>query len=640
MTDEFEPWLGRIGDRGRGGERLFKQKFRQAAARLGRLPGKTRFTGAGIGRGGASARAFEMRGQRMPAYRMQRVIVKTHISRAPKGGGTGALRAHLGYIQRDGVERGGSGGELYGREGAVPDADAFAARCDDDRHQFRIIVSPEDAARLGDLKETTRALMAQMESDLGTRLDWLAVDHHNTGHPHTHIVIRGKDSGGKDLVIAPAYIREGLAARAQDIVTERLGPRRDLEIAAARQSEITKERFTGLDRAILADAEDGIVRVTEGSGPGGRFDEALRRARLRHLEVLKLAAPAGRDAWQLKPGWEASLTAMGHRGDILRALAARGQHDLADHNLRRFEPGAHGYERLVGTVITSLPEDELRDRRSLIVEDFENGRWMVDIGIREPGSIPPDGAVVELGARRAKLREIDASIVRIAERSGGLYSEALHKDAEPGSTPAWRQGHVRRLEALRRDGIATRGSDGTWSIPGNFAGRAMAHDASRTGRVELQVRSWLPLKDQPRHAGLTWLDEHAGALPGDHLAAARTARLEFLRQKGWLGDGASEIDETLRNRLRAMELRRTYGALAAASGRGAVELVQGNRFEGQFEKAIDLGQGRLALIGNAREFALVPWRPEIERHRGRELTVKRTAQGVTWTIGTGRGLGR
>lgn len=392
MTDKFEPWLGRIGDRGRVDERLYRQKARKAEAFLGRVRAKTRFTGVGLGRGGASARALEIRGQRMPAYRMRRVIVKTHISRAPKGGGTGALRAHLGYIQRDGVERGGSGGELYGREGSPPDADGFAARCEDDRHQFRIIVSPEDAGRLGDLKETTRALMALMESDLGTRLDWLAVDHHNTGHPHTHIVIRGKDAGGRDLVIAPAYIREGLAARAQDIVTERLGPRRDLEIAEASQSEVTKERFTGLDRAILAGAEDGIARVTEGSGPGGRFDAALRRARLRHLEGLKLAAPAGRDAWQLKPGWEASLTAMGHRGDILRALAARGQDDVADHNLRRFEPGAHGYERLAGTVITSLPEDELRDRRSLIVEDFQNGRWMVDIGMREPGTIRPDGA--------------------------------------------------------------------------------------------------------------------------------------------------------------------------------------------------------------------------------------------------------
>lgn len=640
MTDDFTPRLGRIRDRGRGGDLRFAQQLKKAAARLGRPPGKTRFTGAGLGRGGASARALETRGQHLPGYRMRRVIVKTHISRAPRGGATGALKAHLGYIQRDGVERDGSGGEVYAREGIEPDADGFAGRCAEDRHQFRIIVSAEDAGRLGDLKETTRALMAQMESDLGTRLDWLAVDHHNTGHPHTHIVIRGKDADGNDLVIAPAYIREGLAARAQDIVTERLGPRRDLEIAEARQSEVTKERFTGLDRAILADVAEGLVRVPDADGPAERFDAALRKARLRHLEFLKLASPAGRDAWRLTPGWEASLKAMGYRGDVLRALAAKGQAHVPDQNLRPFEPGAHGRERLVGTVLTSLPEDELRDRRSLVVEDFHGGRWMVDIGLREPGTIPPDGAVVELGARQVKLREIDASIVRISERSGGIYSEALHADADPASTPAWRQGHVRRLEALRREGIAERRNEGTWSIPNNFADKAMGYDASRTGRIELQVSSWLPLKDQVRHPGLTWLDSEAAELPGDNLATVRKARLDFLRQKGWLGDGISEIDETLRNRLRAMELRRTSEALAAATGRGSVELTQGERFEGRFEKAVDLGQGRLALIGNAREFALVPWRPEMERHRGREMTVTPTARGVSWTIGIGRGLER
>lgn len=112
MTDEFTPRLGRLRDRGRGGDLRFAQQLKKAAARLGRPPGKTRFSGAGLGRGGASARALEMRGRRLANFRMRRVIVKTHISRAPKGGGTGALKAHLGYVQRDGLERDGSGGVL------------------------------------------------------------------------------------------------------------------------------------------------------------------------------------------------------------------------------------------------------------------------------------------------------------------------------------------------------------------------------------------------------------------------------------------------------------------------------------------------------------------------------------------------
>ncbi len=640
MTDEFTPRLGRIGDRGRKGHLLFKKRARKAEARLGRKSRKARFTDTGIARGGASARSLEFRSQRLPTFRLRRVVVKAHIARAPRGGGAGALKAHLGYIQRDGVERDGSGGQLYTRDGVESDAEAFRERCEEDRHQFRFIVSAEDAGHLGDLKDTTRALMAQMESDLGTRLDWIAVDHHNTGHPHTHIVMRGKDADGKDLIIAPDYIKRGLASRAQDIVTERLGPRRDLEIAQARQREVAQERFTGLDRSILAEASDNRIHIADGSGPRGRFEEALRRARLEYLERLGLAQPAGRVEWTLAPGWDANLKALGQRGDILKALAAKQRSSAPDQTLREFAPGAHGVEKLLGSVVTSVPEDELRDRRSLVVEDFHGQRWIVNIGLREPGTIPPDGAIVEVGARPSRLREIDVSILSIAERFGGAYSGALHVEADSAATPAWRQGHVRRLEALRLSGIVERTADGSWQVPQNFADRAVAHDATRSGRLDVQVRSWLSLDAQAGHAGLTWLDNNAERKPGDRFERAHRARLAFLEKNGWLGTDAEEVDEALRHRLRTMEWRRAVSVLSGSTGRAGVDLVPGDRFEGRFEKAIDLGQGRFAVVGNAKEFALVPWRPEMERHRGRDMAFKRTAAGVSWTIGIERGLER
>jgi len=640
MTDEFTPRLGRIGDRGRKGRLLFKTRARKAEARLGRKSANPRFNGAGIGRGGASARSLEIRSQRLPAFRRRRVVVKALIARAPRGGGAGALKAHLGYIQRDGVERDGSGGQLYTREGGEPDADAFLERCKEDRHQFRFIVSAEDAGHLGDLKDTTRALMAQMESDLGTRLDWLAVDHHNTGHPHTHIVIRGKDADGRDLIIAPEYIKRGLASRARDIVTERLGPRRDLEIAQSQQREVTQERFTSLDRRLLADAPENRIEIADGRGPGERFEQALRRARLHHLQGMGLADSIGKDAWTLKPGWDATLKALGQRGNILKALAAKQRSSAPDQALRVFEPGAHGVEKLLGSVVTSVPEDELRDQRSLVVEDFHGQRWIVDIGQREPGTIPRDGAIVEVGARPSRLRGIDVSILNIAERFGGAYSDALHIDADPAATPAWRQGHVRRLEALRLAGIVERTGDGSWHVPQNFAERAIAYDATRTGRLDIAVRSWLSLDEQTGHAGLTWLDTNPEPKPGDLFGNARRARLAFLEQKGWLETGAEVVDEALRHRLRTMEWRRAVSVLSGSTGRAGVDLFPGDRFHGQFEKAIDLGQGRFAVVGNVKEFALVPWRPEMERHRGREMTFKRTAAGVSWTIGVERGLDR
>lgn len=93
-----------------------------------------------------------------------------------------------------------------------------------DRHHFRFIVSPDDA-ELSDLKTFTRDLMAQAQRDLGSRLDWVAVDHWNTEHPHVHIIVRAGADDGQDLVISRDYIKEGMRARAEALVTRELGLR-------------------------------------------------------------------------------------------------------------------------------------------------------------------------------------------------------------------------------------------------------------------------------------------------------------------------------------------------------------------------------------------------------------------------------
>ena len=182
MSEEtpFTPRLGRIGDQGKGSGRPAARKLRRAIAKLPRAT-RASFTGARSGAGrAAGTRGLQTgRRSRLP---MRRVVVKVHIARGGRSG-PGLYRAHLGYLQRDGVDRDGEGGVLYDRESDSVDARGILERSEQDRHQFRIIVSPEDGARLGDLKSATRELMAQMEHDLGRRLDWVAVDHHNTGHP-------------------------------------------------------------------------------------------------------------------------------------------------------------------------------------------------------------------------------------------------------------------------------------------------------------------------------------------------------------------------------------------------------------------------------------------------------------------------
>lgn len=72
----------------------------------------------------------------------------------------GKLAAHLSYLRREGVTRDGEKARLFGPETENADPKTFAERCEDDRHHFRFIVSPDDAVEMADLKTFTRDLMS------------------------------------------------------------------------------------------------------------------------------------------------------------------------------------------------------------------------------------------------------------------------------------------------------------------------------------------------------------------------------------------------------------------------------------------------------------------------------------------------
>ena len=176
--------------------------------------------------------------------RARRVVIKTRLV-VFKQAGPRSAATHLRYIVRDGVGRDGQPGQAYSAETDAADVDAFEERSRGDRHQFRFIVSPEDAVELEDLRDFARHLMGQMERDLGTRLEWVAVDHWDTDNPHTHVVLRGKDQAGENLVIGREYISRGMRIRAGELATSWLGPRTDREIQASLHREVDQDRFTG-----------------------------------------------------------------------------------------------------------------------------------------------------------------------------------------------------------------------------------------------------------------------------------------------------------------------------------------------------------------------------------------------------------
>jgi hypothetical protein len=224
-----------------------------------RRPGTAGGTGRGTGqrpgsRLGRGHTAARFAGAKLTPM-SRRVTIKTLLVNQRQASPQ-SLAKHLRYIERDGVGRDGEPGQAYGPQTDAADLDAFKERCADDRHHFRFILSPEDGAELEDLRTYTRHLMGRMEADLGTGLDWVAVNHWNTDNPHTHIVVRGRDDTGKDLIIAGDYIADGFRHRAAELATEWLGPRTELEIQQTLQREVEQERWTSLDRTLQREAGD------------------------------------------------------------------------------------------------------------------------------------------------------------------------------------------------------------------------------------------------------------------------------------------------------------------------------------------------------------------------------------------------
>ena len=120
--------------------------------------------------------------------------------------GYAAQKLHVDYIQRDSAARETDKGSIFSRSEVLADGDDFLQRGKDDKHQFRVIISPEDGKEIGDLRSFTRNVMSQMQRDLETKLDWVAADHYDTANPHSHVVIRGVREDGSVLYIPREYI--------------------------------------------------------------------------------------------------------------------------------------------------------------------------------------------------------------------------------------------------------------------------------------------------------------------------------------------------------------------------------------------------------------------------------------------------
>ena len=629
------------------GDTFVSQVLRQAGKAANATGGKRgKAPGSRLGRGHVAAR---FTGQSLTAN-SRRATVKVRLVYLQQASGRSTVQ-HLRYIEREGVDRQGGPGHAYGPATDEADTAAFEERGRGDRHQFRFIVSPEDAEQLDDLRTYTRHLMQRMEADLGTRLDWVAVDHWNTDNPHTHVVLRGKDDTGKDLIVSQDYITRGMRERAMELATEWLGPRTELEIQRTLAREVEQERWTSLDRTLQREAVDGLVHTERLAEPRLQRRRLLLVGRLQHLQRMGLATETAPGTWAIHAEAESTLRAMAERGDIIRTMqrAMGGR----QRELAVFQPGQDDGENghtIVGRVAGKGLADELYDRGYLVIDGVDGKAHYVALPPRTELEQYPAGAIVEVKGS-TEVRAADKNIAALA--SDGLYRADHHLAIEQGRAKPGRDpqevvaAHVRRLEALRRAGIVERVAEGLWKVPGDLPEQGRRYDAQRLGGVAVELKSHLPIERQARVIGATWLDQQLigggsglGELGfGSEARQAMQQRADFLAEQGLAERRGQRIilARNLLGTLRNRELAQAAKDIAAETGLAHRPAADGQRVAGIYRRSVMLASGRYAMLDDGMGFSLVPWRPVIEPRLGQQIAATVRGGGVSWEIGRQRG---
>ena len=659
--DIFKPKLGRVRSLGGARAKTYVNRVLRIISAAGsggfRAGGKPRsFTGYKTGRGNSVLRHHRVGHNFGPTYR--RVVIKTRIVKfqtGTQGNAIDAASAHLRYIQRDGTTKENAAGQLYDATQDELKGKDFLERSEGDRHQFRFIVSPEDATELADLKPFVRDLMSAMEKDLDTRLDWVAVDHFNTEHPHTHIVLRGKDEFGKDLVIARDYVAYGMRRRASELLTRELGLQSIHEIADKLRREVKQDRFTNLDRELVRDASGGAIET--GQQPmtsTDRFKHAMRMGRLRHLERLGLAQEIKSGVWELSPKLESTLRRTGERGDIIKTMH-RGMEqagiDASASEYSVYDPHDKRAKIITGRIIDRGLHDELNDGHYIMV-DAEDGRiHHIVLNPKQDMDDLPMAAIVEVHPASINLKPSDRAIIEIAKTNDGIYSPESHVDHDPSASSEFIQTHVRRLEALRRMNVVRRFADGSWEIPDNFA-ELIANQQKATGRYpsEINTLSRLSLENQIKADGATWLDRRLVARKpntmrdsrfGEAVKTAQQARQNYLIEQGLAEEenGSIRYRRNLLNTLQQRELQASGNRIAKESKSSFVRTSDGDRFEGVYSRTVHLASGKFAIVEKSKEFTLVPWRRALENQRGKLVSGVMRGATASFDFTKKRGVG-
>ncbi len=297
----------------------------------------------------------------------QRCVVKVSYI---QNGQSRAWAAHGDYLQREHAQTPGERGLGLNAERDDIDLKELlrAWQKANDPLLFKIIVSPENGYKM-DLHQHAKDLMQQMQIDLDTKLEWAAIDHHNTDYPHLHIVVRGLDEKGKELRIESGYLKQGIRERSQVLASRELGFQRNQDLVQQRQQQVERDQVTKIDYSLRHRANDeGVISFKQKVA-----DNAMARewrlqeiARLKYLATMDLAKQLEPRVWQLSPQLENTLHQLKFEDSIVEARARHGievtyREELKTTQIDEDSP-------LTGKVVGMGLENELYDKRYLIVE--------------------------------------------------------------------------------------------------------------------------------------------------------------------------------------------------------------------------------------------------------------------------------
>jgi type IV secretory pathway VirD2 relaxase len=584
-----------------------------------------------------------------PRADARRCIVKARI--VPMNArGVKAARLHLAYIERDGVERDGSEGRLYGGGDEVDRASLVDA-IPGERHQFRFIVSPEDDV---DLTQFTRDLMRNVERDIGLRLQWGAVNHYDTDNPHAHVVVRGVDADGRQVWIDRAYITERMRWRAQRILTDELGPRPERDVERQLDREVGQDRLTNLDlrlaRAVSPDHTTDLRRL-------GRIgDERERRrlmGRLRTLEAFTLATRDAPGVWRLQPDWQTALREIGERNDVItrmrRAMGEEGNPELFETIDARSDR-----EPVEGVLRRKGLHDELQGDVYAILETPRGQAAYVRLDAGSAERLR-EGAIVRVAVEaQTWAKPIDRVLAQVASERGGIYDPPAHLaalrrrpvliDGKPVAPEEVVAANVRRLVRLERHQLVARTEGNKWRVPADLVQQLAARDVSHPRRLVRAKTVAPPLQEQITLRAPCWLDSQDRAAPrvyygtGAALHAAIEQRERFVRTLG-IDPEPRESRVRALERLERLDVGRKLAAEHRVAALAAPELGMRGRMLACGESAS--GAPLVYVLDQVhRRLAVMPASPDVAALVGKNVTIARDSKGrlVVRPDGLDRGL--